>query len=325
MKHLCTDEALFKIGVDASGGLRCCRLPPDFPRPHLLLASGEEGDLLEQAVAGADDPCQAGFGDAQLCHEKWCILIVHLGKLGLDLRTDWDDLHAFCLRPLPELLLKRPWILESFLRNVGDVEVGLAREQVEVADGRPLLLFQLDGPGELAVAEVREQFFAGGEFHLVALAHLALTRGFLQSPLHLLQIRERQFGVDDLDVSKRIGLACDMDHLVVLKAADHMRKRLHLPDVPKKLVPESFAPAGSGDQAGDVHHLKRCRHDAIRFDQFDDAGQPRVPNGHYTHVRVNGAKRVVRHFRLHFCEGAEEGGLANVGQPDDSDFKRHRT
>jgi hypothetical protein len=62
-----------------------------------------------------------------------------------------------------------------------------------------------------------------------------------------------------------------MDHIVILKAAHYMRKRLHLPDVTKKLISESFTSAGSGDETCNVHHLKCRRHGALRFDQFDNA------------------------------------------------------
>src|SRR3546814_9626411 len=45
-----------------------------------------------------------------------------------------------------------------------------------------------------------------------------------------LQVRQRQLGIDRLDVGDRIDLVVDMDHVVVLEAAHHVGDRIDLAD-----------------------------------------------------------------------------------------------
>src|SRR5436190_22720903 len=55
------DEALLEVGVDHAGRLRRAGLAPYRPGARLLRPDGEEGDEVEQGVAGSQDPREAGF------------------------------------------------------------------------------------------------------------------------------------------------------------------------------------------------------------------------------------------------------------------------
>ena len=56
------DEAALEIGVDDAGGLGRLGAFLDRPGARFLGAGGEEGDQMEQVVAGADDAGEAGLG-----------------------------------------------------------------------------------------------------------------------------------------------------------------------------------------------------------------------------------------------------------------------
>ena len=79
------------------------------------------------------------------------------------------------------------------------------------------------------------------------------------------EIGERQLGVDDLDVGDRIDLAGDVDDVVVVEAAHHVRDRVGLADVGEELVAEAFALGRAGDQAGDVDELHDRRNHLLRL------------------------------------------------------------
>ena len=60
------DEAALEIGVDDPGRLRRLRAVLDRPGAGFLGAGGEEGDEVEEVVAGADDPGEAGLLEAEV-------------------------------------------------------------------------------------------------------------------------------------------------------------------------------------------------------------------------------------------------------------------
>ena len=59
--HFGADEALFEIGMNGAGGLRRFGTFAYRPGVRLLGADREEGDEIEEGIAGANDPRLAGF------------------------------------------------------------------------------------------------------------------------------------------------------------------------------------------------------------------------------------------------------------------------
>ena len=143
----------------------------------------------------------------------------------------------------------------------------------------------------------------------------------------LLQLGQRvfedQLSVDGVDVVGRIHLAVDVDDVVVLEGAHDLADRVRLADVGQELVAQAFAFGGALDDAGDVHEGHRGRHDLFGVDQLGQHGQTLVRQWYDAGVRLDGGERVV--FGQHVVAGqcVEHGGLADVGQSDDSDSKRH--
>ena len=84
-------------------------------------------------------------------------------------------------------------------------------------------------------------------------------------------------------------------------------------------LPEALALAGALDQPGDVHELHDRGHGPLRLTMPREDVQPRVGHLHDAGVGLDGGERVVRHQRLGGGERVEEGGLADVGQADDTE------
>ena len=55
------------------------------------------------------------------------------------------------------------------------------------------------------------------------------------------EVGKRQFGADGFDVGNRIDFACDMDDVVVVKAAHDVDDGVGFADVGEELVAQAFA------------------------------------------------------------------------------------
>src|SRR5690242_11853487 len=79
------DEALLEIGVDDAGGLRRLGAVPHRPGMRFLRADREEGDEIEQAIAGVDDAREAGLAEAERREIlRLLALVAERRDLGLD-------------------------------------------------------------------------------------------------------------------------------------------------------------------------------------------------------------------------------------------------
>src|SRR5665213_1660991 len=74
-----------------------------------------------------------------------------------------------------------------------------------------------------------------------------------------LQILETQLGVDGADIGHRIDPSLDVDDVVVLETANHVRDRVGLADVGQKLIAETLALRGAAHEARDVDEVDRRR------------------------------------------------------------------
>ena len=138
-----------------------------------------------------------------------------------------------------------------------------------------------------------------------------------------LQVGKNELGVDGVDVVGRIHLAVDMHNVIVFKSTHDFADRVGLADVGQELVAQAFALGGALDDAGDVHEGHRGRHDLLGVNQLGQHRQTIVRQRHDTGVRLDGGERIVFGQHVVAGQGIEHGGLADIGQSDDSDSKRH--
>jgi hypothetical protein len=79
-------------------------------------------------------------------------------------------------------------------------------------------------------------------------------------------------------------------------------------------------------QAGDVDEGDPGRDDFLGAGDLGQGVQARLGHGDFAGVGLDRAERIVRGLgRRRLGQGVEQGGLADVGQADDGDFKGHGT
>ena len=92
-----------------------------------------------------------------------------------------------------------------------------------------------------------------------------------------------------------------MNDIGVIEAADDMNNGIHLTDVGKELVSQTFSLGSAFDQAGNVHKFDDGRSGFFGMIEVRQKLQTGVGNGHDSHIGVDGAERIVGGFRTGFC------------------------
>jgi hypothetical protein len=139
--------------------------------------------------------------------------------------------------------------------------------------------------------------------------------------LHGLQVGQRQLGVDHFDVGDGIDAAGHVHHVVVLEAAHHMGDGVGLADMARNLLPSPSpleAPATSPAMSTNSMAV------GITFCGLTMAAslhEPRVRHRHHAHVGIDGAEGIVLRLDARRGQGVEQGGLADIGQTDDTAFE----
>ena len=153
---------------------------------------------------------------------------------------------------------------------------------------------------------------------------LGIFADLIEALVDRLHVGQNQLGGDGLDVPDRVDAAGHMVDVSILEAADHLHDGIDLADVAQELVAQAFTGAGSLYQSSDVHEFDgRGDHDAGLGD-FLQHPQTFIRHGDDAHVGIDGAERVVRRLRLSGAgDCVEEGGLAHIGQTDDTGLKHN--
>ena len=151
-----------------------------------------------------------------------------------------------------------------------------------------------------------------------------LTR-FGHALLEALEVGEHQLGLDRLGVGDGIDPALDMGDVAAFEAAQHMDDGVDLADVGEELVAEALALRGAADQAGNVDELELGLDLVGRFGDLGDPVEPRIGHRDPPDIGLDRAERIIgRLRRRRLGQRVEQGGLADIRQPDDSATKTHR-
>ncbi len=154
-------------------------------------------------------------------------------------------------------------VTQRVLVDVEDVDEGLGREQVQVAQQRrrrprrppPRSRWCALRPGCARAASTASTVaFSDG-------SPLRLPGQPGQPLLDRLEVGQDQLGVHRLDVAGRVDAGVDVDDVVVVEGAHHLADGVGLPDGSQELVPQPLPLRGPAHQAGDVHEGDRGRHD----------------------------------------------------------------
>ena len=211
------------------------------------------------------------------------------------------------------------------LVDVEDVEERLGGEQVQLAQRRR---GPSAAPAKSVVPLVRGASaprcgLDDGELVLVLLGPRLLLQA-RQRLLDRLEVGEDQLGVDRLDVARRGDLAVDVGDVRIVEDADDLADRVGLADVGQELVAQAL-PLG-----GAPHDARRCRRTRMVAGTIfgepkisASSSQARVGHADHADVGLDRRERVVRRQRVVLGQRVEQGGLADVRQPDDSDGEAH--
>ncbi len=158
----------------------------------------------------------------------------------------------------------------------------------------------------------------------VLVVALGLLGQIVDALLKAVEIRQHQFRLDGLDIRERRDLAFDVGDVGIFEAAHHMRDCIDFANIGQKLVAEAFALRRAAHQTGDVHEGQLRRNDLRRLGNSCELIKARVRHRYRADVRLDGAERIVRRLRgRRFSQRVEQGGLADIGQSDDTAFESH--
>ena len=158
---------------------------------------------------------------------------------------------------------------------------------------------------------------------LVALLRLLDQIG--HALLEAFEIGEHQLGLDRLRVGDRIDPPLDMGDVAALEAAQHVDDRIDLADIAEELVAEPLAVRGAAHQPGNVDEFELgLDHLHLEAAIARDLLQARVGHGDAADIGLDRAEGIIgRLRRRRLGQRVEQGGLADIRQPDDSATKAH--
>jgi len=88
-----------------------------------------------------------------------------------------------------------------------------------------------------------------------------------------------------------------VNHVFILKTANDMNNRIHLANVRKELVAQTFAAARTLYQTRNIYEFQSRRRVFLRMIHLRQYIQTGIRNRNHTRVRLNRAERVIRRLR----------------------------
>ena len=175
----------------------------------------------------------------------------------------------------------------------------------------------------MALVQTREHLLGGLELEherLIALRFLFKAR---QRLIDRGDVGQHELGLNGFDVALRVDLLGNVLDIGVAEETNDLANRIGLANVGQELIAQALALACAGNQASNVNEFDRCRHDFSRMVDFREFIQTIIGNGNHARIGLNGGKRIVRSEPGFLGKGGEKRRLANVGQANNTDRKRH--
>ena len=115
-----------------------------------------------------------------------------------------------------------------------------------------------------------------------------------------------------------------MLNVVILETAQHMDDGIDLTDVAQKLVAQPLPLRRAAHKACNIDKAQLGFDNLLRPADFSNGLQPRIGHRDIADIRLNRAERIIgRLRRRRLRQRIEQGGLADIGQPDDTAFETH--
>ena len=166
------------------------------------------------------------------------------------------------------------------------------------------------------------QAFERRGFRLCLLApRFQQLRHLRRALFHRLKIGETQLRLDDVDIAQRIDSPLHMRDVRTLKAAHHMRDRIHLTNVLKELIAKPLALRRALHEPRNIDKTHARRRRFLGMIEIRQHRQTRIRHRHHADVRLDRAERIVRRFRARLRNRVEQRALAHIRQTDNTDLK----
>ena len=308
--------------MNYTSGLWCRHAGFKRPSTSFLLTGGEVCAQPQQSVCRLDQALQTTFTDPQSLKVISSLVVPQLNQLCLHLCRNPNGFRTLVGRQVDHFGAVSVSLCQIFFTHIGGIDDRLGGQQAKGLDHQCLLLAQLNRTGRTTVLQHGLNPLQGRIFLLRFLAGAHLLLQSLSSLLDLRQIRQTELQIDHLCITGRSNGTGHMDDVVILKAADHMNNRIHLADVGQELVSETFSLACSLHQSGDIDEFHPCGNGVEAAAELGELIKALIRYGHRADVRLDGAERKVGGLRLSVGhQSVEQGGLAHIGQADNSGFE----
>ena len=214
-------------------------------------------------IACAHQLLQAGFCQSQILKEHLSLILIQLGDLLLDLRTDhkylavlFGSVFTYCLY----ILIVRPIICDIILCNVSRIDHRFCSKKI-IGCKPCILIFVLcfQSNGKLSFFQMRLYFFKECKLFGSFLIHTCSLGNLGNSSLEDLKIRENKLQINSLDIAERINASIYMNNIGILKAAYHVNDSIYLTDICKELVSKSLSLRCAFYKTCNIDEFDHCR------------------------------------------------------------------
>ena len=321
------DEAALEVGVDDAGRLRRAGAARHGPGPRLLRTGGEIGDEVEQRVAGADQPVEAGLGEA----DRGEILGALLARAARrSPPRSWPRSRPqpapSCLGALLDLARVVVAGRRRRLVDVAHVEHRHRGQQAERWNSLLLLRLALDHARRLAVAQQHQR--AVDEIERLPCASLSLPLAFFSSASTRRSRLSRSASISSVSMVSMSAIGSMRFSTWVTSSSSKQRTTCAIASTSRILarnwLPSPSPLRGAAHQAGDVDEGEPRRHDLDRLGELRQRVEPRIRHRDLADIRLDGAERIVRRLRRRgLGQRVEERRLADIRQADDAAFEAH--
>ena len=132
-------------------------------------------------------------------------------------------------------------VSDLVLRDVGDVEGRLERQEIYITEHSKLIISQINRAGRFSLVQGSFKFAENFYLHFsLFTAALQEFFNFCDSLVDYFQVRKTKLSIDSVDVTQRINSVGDVGDIAVLKAADNVSNGVNLPNMLKEFIAETL-------------------------------------------------------------------------------------
>ena len=132
-------------------------------------------------------------------------------------------------------------VFETLVIDVGNIDRRFGGHQTERLQQHEVFLIELHRTHRIAFVQLGTHFLQqGAEANRLLVTGLGGFSCTLYRFLNGVEIGQREFRMDGLDIGNRVYLARDVDHVVVDEAAHHVDDAVGFPNVGEELVTQAL-------------------------------------------------------------------------------------